>query len=119
MDRCDEPPSKRLFLRSQSTDICPFQILPLAMLCIVSYLDMDGVRHTVEVEADSMYEAATLAITKFRTHDIRPAGMAQLEVEIRSSIVHTLTVKRLEGWLKAGARSPKEMATKERLRALL
>ena len=34
--------------------------------------------------------------------------MAQLEIEIRSSIVHTLTVKQFEDWLKAGARSPKE-----------
>jgi hypothetical protein len=26
-------------------------------LCLVSYVDMDGVRHAVEVEAGSMYEA--------------------------------------------------------------
>jgi hypothetical protein len=80
---------------------------------------MDGMRHAVEVEATSVYEAAVFAITKFRKHDINPAGLAQLEVEIRSSITHTLTVKRLEDWLKAGARTPKEMATKERLKALL
>ena len=88
-------------------------------LCLVSYVDMDGVRHAVEVEAGSMYEAAGLAITKFRKHDIRPAGLAQLEIEIRSSIVHTLTVKQLEDWLKAGVRSPKEAVLKERLRAML
>ena len=38
-------------------------------LCLVSYVDMDGVRHAVEVEAGSMYEAAALAITKFKKHD--------------------------------------------------
>jgi hypothetical protein len=30
--------------------------------CIVSYLDISGIRHTVEIEADSLYEAAALAI---------------------------------------------------------
>jgi hypothetical protein len=28
--------------------------------CIVSYLDISGIRHTVEVEADSLYEAVVL-----------------------------------------------------------
>lgn len=66
-----------------------------------------------------MYEAAVMAITKLRKNDIDLGGLAQLEFEIRSSIIHTLTVKRLEDWLKAGARTPKEMATKERLKASL
>ncbi|MDX6610941.1 MAG: hypothetical protein QOD75_127 [Blastocatellia bacterium] len=87
--------------------------------CTVTYQDMDGVRHAVEVEAGSMYEAAVLGIQRFRKHDINPGGLAKLEVEIRSSIVHTLTVKRLEDWLSAGAKTPKEMATKQRLRAML
>jgi hypothetical protein len=66
-------------------------IWPSMPLCLVSYVDMDGVRHAVEAEAESMYEAAALAIAKFRKHDLRPAGPAQLEIEIRSSIVHTVT----------------------------
>jgi hypothetical protein len=88
-------------------------------LCIVSYVDMDGLKHTVEVEAGSMYEAAALSIQSFRKHDIYPAGLAELNVEIRSSITHTLTVRQLEDWLKVSPRTPKEMATKERLRSLL
>jgi hypothetical protein len=87
--------------------------------CIVSYVDMDGIKHTVEVEASSMYEAAALSISSFRKHDINPAGLAQLNIEIRQSVTHTLSVKQLEDWLKVRPRTPKEMATKERLRALL
>ena len=87
--------------------------------CIVSYVDSEGLRHTVEVQADSLYEAAVLAIRTFKTHDYEPGLMSKLEIEIRSSIIHTVTPKRVHEWLKGGARSPKEMATKDRLRAML
>jgi hypothetical protein len=87
--------------------------------CIVTYVDLDGLQHTVEVQAASLYEAAALSLSSFRKHNIHPAGLAQLKVEIRSSIVHTVTVRQLEHWLSTTPRTPKEMATKERLRGLL
>ncbi len=34
-------------------------------VCIVSYLDTGGLRHAVEVEAGSLYEAAVLAMRTF------------------------------------------------------
>lgn len=40
--------------------------------CIVSYLDTEGLRHTVEVEAESLYEAAVLAMRTFKDHDCEP-----------------------------------------------
>ena len=67
---------------------------------MVSYLDISGIRHTVEIEADSLYEAAALALHTFRQHNCEPGVMGKLEVEIRSSVTHTLTVERLETWLK-------------------
>ena len=87
--------------------------------CFVSYLDVTGIRHQVEVEADSMYEAAAKAVRVFKSHDCEPGAMAQLEIEIRSSVTHTLTVKKLRDWLKGGARSPEETVIKERLKELL
>lgn len=87
--------------------------------CIVSYLDISGIRHTVELEASSLYEAAALALRTLREHDCDPGVMGKLEVEIRSSVTHTLTVERLETWLKGGAKSPKEAVMKDRLRELL
>jgi len=63
--------------------------------CVVSYLDTTGIRHSVEVEAESMYEAAALAIKSFKAHDCEPGVMSQLDVEIRTSVRHSLTVKRL------------------------
>ena len=87
--------------------------------CIVSYLDIEGLRHTVEVEANSLYEAAVLAIRTFRQHDCEPGQVSTLEVEVRSSVIHTTTPRKIYDWLNGGAKSPKEAVMKERLRALL
>jgi len=94
-------------------------ILRLMAACIVSYVDVEGLRHAVEVEAESLYEAAALAVRTFRQHDCAPGELSKLEVEIRSSITHTVTLKKIHSWLQGGARSPKEAVTKERLRALI
>ena len=87
--------------------------------CIVSYLDTEGLRHTVEVEAESLYEAAALAIRIFKQHDCEPGTISLLEVEIRSSVTHTVTPKKVREWLNGGAKTPKEAVIKERLRSLL
>jgi hypothetical protein len=87
--------------------------------CVVSYLDTSGIRHSVEVEAESLYEAAALAVRAFRRHDCEPHGLEQLEIEMRSSIRHLLTIKRLEEWLAGAAKNPREAVTKERLRELV
>jgi hypothetical protein len=85
--------------------------------CIVSYLDTDGLRHTVEVEAESLYEAGALAIRTFRQHNCEPGLTSQLEVEIRSSVRHTVTPKRIHEWLNDGPRSPREKVLKDRLKS--
>jgi hypothetical protein len=87
--------------------------------CIVSYLDTEGLRHSVEVNAESLYEAAVLAMRVFKEHDCEPGTISKLEVEIRSSITHTITPKKIHEWLNGGAKSPKEAVMKERLRSLL
>jgi hypothetical protein len=81
--------------------------------CVVSYLDLSGIRHSVEVAADSLFEAAVLAMRTFREHDCEPESLSKLEVEIRSSVTHTVTPKRVQEWLNGGAKSPKEAVMKE------
>lgn len=87
--------------------------------CFVSYLDTSGVRHAVELDAESMYEAAALALKAVKENELEPGGMANLEVEIRKTITHTLTVKRLHEWLDGGCKSPNERVIKERLKELV
>jgi hypothetical protein len=93
--------------------------LRLMAACIVSYVDIEGLRHAVEVEAESLYEAVVLAARTFKQHHCEPGEQSKIEVEIRSSITHTVTLKKIHSWLQGGARSPKEAVTKERLRELL
>src|SRR5689334_11317584 len=76
--------------------------------CIVSFVDLDGVRHSVEVEAEGLYEASVLALCAFGKHELEPGGLTELEVEVRSSVTHTLTVTKVREWFQRGVRSPKE-----------
>ncbi|HEY6247074.1 MAG TPA: hypothetical protein VIX17_24205 [Pyrinomonadaceae bacterium] len=94
-------------------------ILRCMATCVVSYVDTSGIRHSVEVEADSMYEAAVLGIKVFRQHDCEPREGNRLEIEVRSSVVHTLTMRKIHDWLNGGAKTPKEAVTKEKLREML
>jgi hypothetical protein len=71
--------------------------------CVVSFVDLDGVRHSVEVQADGLYEAAVMGLCGFRKHEIEPGAMAQLEVEVRSSVTHSLTVTKVREWLQRGS----------------
>jgi hypothetical protein len=67
--------------------------------CIVSFVDLDGIRHSVEVQADGLYEASVLGLCAFRRHELEPGAMTQLEVEVRSSVAHSLTVTKVREWL--------------------
>ena len=79
----------------------------------------EGFRHSVELEAGSLHEAAVLAVSTFRQHHFEPGDLTNLEVEIRTAITHTVTLKKVRSWLQGGSRSPKEVIVKDRLRAPL
>jgi hypothetical protein len=87
--------------------------------CMVSFVDLGGIRHSVEVNAESLYEAAALATRTFRQHNCAPGPITKLDVEIRSSVTHTVTLQRVQDWLETGPRSPRELVLKERLKQLL
>lgn len=92
---------------------------------VVSFRDTDGVQHSVEVTARSLYEAVGCAIAEFRrarlVGDCEPRLMTELEVSVcpAPAETHRVPVKRFEEWLRAGGRSPAEQALKVRLRELL
>jgi hypothetical protein len=69
--------------------------------------------------AVGLYEAAVLRLTAFKKHDYRPGATTQPDVEVRSSIVHSVPVHKVSRWLARGVNSPKEAILKERLRSLL
>jgi hypothetical protein len=90
--------------------------------CEVSFLDVRGIRHGVDVEADSLYEAVVLAIKRLRQNpwidQIGPA--TRLEVVVREpGSHHTVTLQQVERWIAASSGTPSETLKKTKLKHLL
>jgi hypothetical protein len=90
--------------------------------CKVSFSAQDGLEHSVEVAAETLYEAAARAVAEFRKAELieyPPGPGVQLRVEVRPpATTHVVPFDRVQSWLKQVG-SPKEQATKYDLRQLL
>ena len=90
--------------------------------CTVTITDLSGIRHSVDVEAASVYEAAALAIQALRASPwagaIGPATSLVVEV-CEPAVRHTVTVRQLQQWAEATPVSPVEKRRKDQIRALL
>jgi hypothetical protein len=89
--------------------------------CSVSFYDASGARHSAEVTAETLYEAAVLGIKAISEHWAEEPGIGtRLEIEVKSPAVrHEMTLRQLRQWLDGTCASPKEKLVKERLKALL
>jgi len=87
--------------------------------CIVSFVDFSGIRHSVEVQADSMYEAAASALETFHEHDCPPGIGSELEVQVRSAVTHLVGVKKLKDWADLGGGSTRDVILKRRIKTAL
>ena len=88
--------------------------------CVVSFIDPGGLRHSTEVQAETLYEAAVLATQAFKEQDCAPGPSSILEVEIRrASVVHSVPMRKVREWLEGACKSPSEKMMKERLKGLL
>jgi hypothetical protein len=91
-------------------------------LCAVSFMDLRGIRHTAEVEADSLYEAAVQGIRRLNQDPwIERIGPGtKLEIEVREpAVTHALTVEQVERWLAGATKNPTEATKKAKLKLLL
>src|ERR1700730_14880102 len=91
--------------------------------CNVSFTDSGGLTHAVEVSADSLYEAAALALAEFRRCGftaVIPGPTARLAVAIKEpATTHELPKRTLRDWVESSAKGPRERVLKDRLKALL
>src|SRR5688572_11896827 len=91
--------------------------------CRISVTDARGIRHSVDVQAESLFEAAVLGIRALREAEWfngMIGGSTRLEIEVHSPITrHTLTLLQLERWLDGATPSPNERVKKDRLKRLL
>jgi hypothetical protein len=95
--------------------------VPSLRTCLVSFSDLAGVRHTAEVTAETLYEAAVLGMAAIAQNSGAVAAtLTQLEIEVRAPIVrHQLSVRQVRQWVDGITPSPKEKLLKERLRQML
>ena len=93
-----------------------------ARKCIVTAAGPDGVRHTVEVKADSVYEAAVMALEALKkdswTGAIGPGNKLVVSVK-PPAVSHEVTVDQLRRWADSSAITPEDRVRKNRLRDLL
>ena len=91
--------------------------------CTVSFQDASGMRHSVEVVASSLYEAAVLALKEFRScsfTEVSAGKGTKLNVAVSGpSESHEITVGQVESWLQSRGKSPREQTAKTNLAALL
>ena len=96
--------------------------VPTARTCLVSFTDSEGIRHSVEVTAGTLYEAAVLAIAQFRNCGFTanaPGPATRLTVAIKQpGTIHDVQWGKVETWIQSAGK-PNEQAMKSRLRELL
>ena len=91
--------------------------------CRVSCRDLRGIEHTVEVTADSLYEAVAQALRVFRedtwVDEIGRRLTAVKVVVTQPEVEHRVVIRDFERWLDSGGKTPAEITLKSRLRTLL
>ena len=73
-------------------------------LCAVSFTDVRGIKHTADVEAESLYEAAVQGIRRLNQDPwIERIGPGtKLEIEVREpAVTHALSAEQAEATRKA------------------
>ena len=98
---------------------------PLAVAvrtCFVSFKSATGVAHSVEVEAETLYEAAGLGLARLKKDGwVEGLGPGtKLEIAVREpSTQYTLTVQQLQRWVNSVTTSPAEVLRRARVKQLL
>jgi hypothetical protein len=90
--------------------------------CVVTFTDILGVRHSVEVDAESVYHAAVAALQALRGHawndGLGPATRLIVEVQ-EPTVKHIVTIDQLRRWADSAATSPAEKIKKDHARSIL
>ena len=91
--------------------------------CRVTCTDPRGGEHTIQVSAQTLYEAVAKALRIFREdawcEDLWQSA-ASLVVKIsQPAVEHRVPIKDFTNWLDSAGKSPAEMALKSRLRDIV
>ena len=91
--------------------------------CRVTIQDMDGVSHTVEVTAATLYEAVAQGLAAIRGNEW-VAGIAEGLNVVRVSVAdvrveHEVSLRDFTKWLERTGGSPRETSDRHRIRSIL
>ncbi len=79
--------------------------------CVVSFTDLEGITHSVEVAGESLFQAAALGVAELRRcglTDVCIGPTTRLKVAVKTpATMHEVQFSRLEAWLQATADRPK------------
>lgn len=93
-----------------------------ARSCRVTIQDLEGITHSVEVTAETLYEAVAQGLAALRGHDW-VAGLQQGIIKVSVANVrveHHVKLVDFTKWLeRTHAASPREVVHRQRLRAIL
>lgn len=88
--------------------------------CRVVMTDPQGVRRSVRVTAETLFEAAALAVYAFRKDGFTEFVSNVFEVEIREPVVkHHVSVGQLKKWLNATVSDPRERTRRDKLKEMV
>jgi hypothetical protein len=91
--------------------------------CKVSVADIEGVEHSTEVTAGSLYEAIAAALTSLRKDDWVSEigrGLTTVKVEVQQPpVTHEVRMKDFQAWLERKSGSPAEMVLRDKLVKML
>ena len=95
-----------------------------AVRCRVSFTDSDKTGHTVEVEAESLYEAVALAVADFREDPLladNPGAMTEFTVAVlRNPTEHKIKLQQVAKWAEPTMREgPAGVSKRQKVRNLL
>jgi len=91
--------------------------------CRVTIHDMDGVSHTVDVTAGTLYEAVAQGLAAIRRNEW-VAGIAQGLNVVKVSVAdvrveHEVKLMDFTKWLDRTGGSPREISDRQRIRSIL
>ena len=91
--------------------------------CRVTIQDMDGVSHTVEVTAATLYEAVAQGLAALRGNEWVAGialGLNVVKVSVADvRVEHEVKLRDFTTWLEREGGSPREVSDRQRIRSIL
>ena len=91
--------------------------------CRVTVNDLEGVKHSVEVTASTLYEAVALGLMAIQEHDWTgdiAEGLNTVDVSVSAvSVTHSVRMQDFRKWLERKGGKPNEITQRNHIRTVL